>query len=256
MGIDVAPDALKNELMYRYMIILFLSLSIASANAQIRKEKFNQKDSINAMLGYKESYAVNDTLPRPIPFMLPEDLFVPRKYLFSYVPWSYAPLVKPTVFVLPTYGFNGSVGFGLYSIQHPDRFFSTLEGFNGFNIPQLYISEQMMLGNTLRLARNFYMMSGILYGAQLGVRFNLWGIGERSGFIYNPRPDVSIVLWDQYYHALTVYMPVFFPGASSGAAITLPATPEVFSVGLQANFTVGNFIIGVGTSVTIPKRDH
>ena len=114
----------------------------------------------------------------------------------------------------------------------------------------------MMLGNTFRLARNFYMMSGILYGAQLGVRYNLWGIGERSGFIYNPRPDVSIVIWDQYYHALTVYMPVFFPGAANPAAIRLPATPEVFSVGVQANFTVGEFIIGIGTSVTTPKKEH
>ena len=113
----------------------------------------------------------------------------------------------------------------------------------------------MMLGNTFRLARNFYMMSGILYGAQLGVRYNLWGIGERSGFIYNPRPDISIVIWDQYYHALTVYMPVFFPGAATPAAIRLPATPEVFSVGVQANFTVGEFIIGIGTSVTPPKKE-
>ena len=38
-----------------------------------------------------------------------------------------------------------------------------------------------------------------------------------------------------------------------GAAIKMPATPDVFSFGVQASFVVGEFIIGVGTSVT-PKR--
>ena len=44
-----------------------------------------------------------------------------------------------------------------------------------------------------------------------------------------------------------------YPGAMSGAAVKMPATPEVFSFGLQANFTVGEFIIGVGTSITPGK---
>ena len=234
--------------MRRYIYILVLLLSGIAVHAQTRD--MTDTTSVPMM------QVGNDSLPRYIPFLLPKELFIPADRLFSYGPWSYAPIERPTVFVIPTSGFNGSVGFGLYSIQHPDKFFSTLEGYNGFNIPQLYISEQMMLGNTFRLARNFYMMSGILYGAQLGVRYNLWGIGERSGFIYNPRPDISIVIWDQYYHALTVYMPVFFPGATNPAAIRLPATPEVFSVGVQANFTVGEFIIGIGTSVTTPKKEH
>ena len=235
--------------MRRYIYILILLLSGIAVHAQTRDMDMTDTTSVPMM------QVGNDSLPRYIPFLLPKELFIPADRLFSYGPWSYAPIERPTVFILPVSGFNGSVGFGLYSIQHPDKFFSTLEGYNGFNIPQLYISEQMMLGNTFRLARNFYMMSGILYGAQLGVRYNLWGIGERSGFIYNPRPDVSIVIWDQYYHALTVYMPVFFPGAANPAAIRLPATPEVFSVGVQANFTVGEFIIGIGTSVTPPKKE-
>ena len=235
--------------MRRYIYILILLLSGIEVHAQTRDMDMTDTTSVPMM------QVGNDSLPRYIPFLLPKELFIPADRLFSYGPWSYAPIERPTLFILPTSGFNGSVGFGLYSIQHPDKFFSTLEGYNGFNIPQLYISEQMMLGNTFRLARNFYMMSGILYGAQLGVRYNLWGIGERSGFIYNPRPDVSIVIWDQYYHALTVYMPVFFPGAANPAAIRLPATPEVFSVGVQANFTVGEFIIGIGTSVTPPKKE-
>lgn len=237
--------------MYRYIIIFSLLLTGLNLHAQNHETDLELTDTTT--VPYMQ--VGNDSLPRPIPFLLPKDIFIPAERLFSYGPWTYAPVIRPTVFILPTFGFNGSVGFGLYSIQHPDRFFSTLEGFNGFNIPQLYISEQMMLGNTFRLARNFYMMSGILYGAQLGVRYNLWGMGERSGFIYNPRPDVSIVIWDQYYHALTVYMPVCFPGATDPAAIRLPATPEVFSVGVQANFTVGEFIIGIGASVTPTKKE-
>ena len=236
--------------MYRYIVIFLVLLIGQESRAQIKDSVVMNTTSVSFM------QTGNDSLPKLIPFLLSKDLFIPADRMFGYGPWSYAPMIRPKVFILPTYGFNGSVGFGLYSIQHPDKFFSTLEGFNGFNVPQYYISEQMMLGNTLRLARNFYMMSGILYGAQLGVRFNLWGMGERSGFIYNPRPDVSIVIWDQYYHALTVYMPVFFPGATNPAAIRLPATPEVFSVGVQANFTIGEFIIGIGTSLTTPKKEH
>ncbi len=234
--------------MYRYIIIIALLVAGAlTAEAQIKdgmaEEHRSQVVSVSA----------EDTLPHPIPFLLSQDIFIPKDRLFGYEPWTYAPMTRPVVHILPTFGFSGSVGFGLYSIQHPDKFFSTLEGFNGFNIPQLYISQQMMLGNTLRLARNFYMLSGILYGAQLGVMGNNWGIGERSGFIYNPSENVSIIIWDQYYHALTVYYPVLYPGAMSGAAVKMPATPEVFSFGLQANFTVGEFIIGVGTSITPGK---
>ena len=250
-GHRCCPVPIKNELMHRYIIILSILFVSISARAQINDMGTGAADTMTVQF----MQSGNDSIPKLIPFLLPLDTFIPANRLMGYPPWSYAPLSRPTVFILPTFGFNGSVGFGMYSIQHPEKFFSTLEGFNGFNIPQLYIAQQMMLGNTLRLARNFYMMSGILYGAQLGVKFNLWGIGERSGFIYNPRPDISIVIWDQYYHAVNVYMPVFFPGARSGAAINLPATPEVFSVGVQANFTVGEFIIGVGTSVTPPKKE-
>lgn len=243
------PLSHKNTIMYRYIIIAALILAGISAQAQIKDRTLEQSQEEKTVM------EVEDSLPRPIPFLLPQTLFIPKDRLFGYGPWIYAPITRPVVYILPTYGFSGSVGFGLYSIQHPDRFFSTLEGFNGFNIPQLYISQQMMLGNTLRLARNFYMMSGILYGAQLGIRGNNWGMGERSGFVYNPKENVSIVIWDQYFNALTVYFPVLFPGATSGAAIRLPATPEIFSFGLQANFTVGQFIIGVGTSIA-PGKEH
>ena len=160
--------------MYRYIIIIALLVAGAlTAEAQI-KDGMTEEHREEMV-----SVSAEDTLPHLIPFMLPQDIFIPKDRLFGYEPWTYAPMTRPVVHILPTFGFSGSVGFGLYSIQHPDKFFSTLEGFNGFNIPQLYISQQMMLGNTLRLARNFYMLSGILYGAQLGVMGNDWGIGER-----------------------------------------------------------------------------
>ena len=80
-------------------------------------------------------------------------------------------------------GVSGIVGAGEFMQDHPDKFFSTFNGNNVFNIPQLYLSEQKFLGNTLRLGRRsgFYFMSGIMYGAQLGVHGNNWGMGSREG---------------------------------------------------------------------------
>lgn len=252
-GINLALAARKT-LMSRYAVIL--SLYIFCTPFAFAQVKDRADTTVIRRIEEARMQTEKDTLPHAIPFLLPSDKFIPDDRLFGYLPWTYAPISRPVVFILPTYGFYPSVGFGLYSIQHPDRFFSTLEGYNAFNVPPLYITHQMMLGNTFRLARNFYMLSGILYGIQLGVNGNRWGIGEREGFIYNPKPDVSIVVWNQYFHSLTVYYPVMFPGAESGTAIRLPATPEVFSFGLQANFTVGEFIIGVGTSVTTPRKKH
>ena len=192
-----------------------------------------------------------DSVPNRIPDFLPASIFIPRSRLVGIHPWTSAPLTVPVVKVIPVSGFNGSIGFGTYSISHPDKFFSTLEGYNSINIPQMYITQQMMIGNTLRLARNFYMLSGILYGAQLGVMGNNWGLGNREGFIWHPSAILSITLWNQYFQSISVYSPIVYP-STSGAAVKMPATPEVFSFGVQANFVVGEFIIGVGTSVT-PK---
>lgn len=192
-----------------------------------------------------------DSVPNRIPDFLPASAFIPRSRLVGIHPWTSAPLTVPVVKIIPVSGFNGSIGFGTYSISHPDKFFSTLEGYNSINIPQMYITQQMMIGNTLRLARNFYMLSGILYGAQLGVMGNNWGLGNREGFIWHPSAILSITLWNQYFQSISVYSPIVYP-STSGAAVKMPATPEVFSFGVQANFIVGEFIIGVGTSVT-PK---
>lgn len=201
-----------------------------------------------------------DSLPSPIPDLLPKDLFIPSDRLFGYEPWHYAPITRPNFHFPDVCGFSGSIGFGQYSLQHPDKFFSTLEGANVIDVPQLYVSRQMMLGNTFRLGRGIYYLSGILYGAQLGQRGNNWGMGTREGFIWNPSPLVSVALWSQYFQSVEVYSPVLFPDKTGrGAALVMPATPEVFSFGVQASFTVGEFIIGVGTSVApVPfqKRHH
>ena len=191
--------------------------------------------------------------PKRIPFLLDTQIFIPYDRLAGLVPWHYAPMTRPIVLVIPRTGISGTVGFGEFSQEHPEKFFSTLEGYNSINIPQLYLTQQMMIGNTLRLARNFYMLSGILYGAQLGVMGNNWGMGTREGFLWHPSAMTSIMLWNQYFQSVSVYAPVVIPvHAASGTAIKMPATPEVFSFGLQASFVVGEFIICIGTSVT-PK---
>ena len=197
-----------------------------------------------------------DASPRPIPFLLDPDIFIPRDRLAGLVPWHYAPMTRPVVLVIPRTGFDGIVGFGEFSQEHPEKFFSTLEGYNSINIPQLYLTQQMMIGNTLRLARNFYMLSGILYGAQLGVMGNNWGMGTREGFMWNPSATTSFLIWNQYFQSVSVYAPVVVPVYSGvGTAVKMPATPEVFSFGVQASFVVGEFIICIGTSVTPKPAD-
>ncbi len=194
---------------------------------------------------YPESY------PKPIPDFLSPSLFIPRARLVGLQPWIYAPLPVPQVHVIPVSGYNGIIGAGEYTRPHPDHFFSSLEGRNVIDIPQLYITRQMFLGNALKIFRGFYFMSGILYGAQMGVMGNNWGMGTREGFIYHPSAILSIILWSQYFQSVSVYTPVLYPRPSGdGAAIVMPATPEVFSFGVQASFVVGKFIIGIGTSVS------
>ena len=109
----------------------------------------------------------------------------------------------------------------------------------------------MLLGNTLRLSRNVYFLSGIMYGSQMGTMGNNWGMGNREGFIWHPSAIVTITLWNQYFQSLSVYSPRVYPG-TDGAAVKMPATPEVFSFGVQATFVVGEFIIELGTSIS-PK---
>ena len=138
------------------------------------------------MVGQEKEMAVQeqekvDSFPRPIPNLLSPQLFVPAEYLNWLLPWNAAPLLKPVFHVLPVYGFDGSIGFGEFSMDHPEKFFSNLLNSNYINVPELYVSEQRMIGNTLKLGRKFYFLSGIMYGAQLGVRGNNWGMGTREG---------------------------------------------------------------------------
>lgn len=201
-----------------------------------------------------------DTFPRPIPEMLSPDLFIPRDRLRGLQPWIAAPLLRPVVHVMTVTGTRDVVGFGEYDQVSPEHFFSTLTGSSLINLPQLFISEQMMVGNTLKIGKKFYFLSGILYGAQLGTMGNNWGMGTREGFLWNHSELLSVIFWTQYFQSVAVYSPVMFPDISgNGAAIRMPATPEVFSFGAQASFTVGEFIISIGTSVApVPyqKRRH
>lgn len=252
------------------VIVIFVFMAVLMTNfmegIRLRsqdKDALNEPDSLRrvekeiraALHDTLTSELITDTVhldnsvPRPIPDFLSPDLFIPRSSLVGLTPWISAPILRPVVYVIPVAGFNGSIGFGEYSLSHPDKFFSTLNGYNSINIPQMYITQQMMIGNTFRLARGFYMMSGIMYGAQLGVMGNNWGLGNREGFIWQPTPILSIVIWNQYFQSLSVYSPIVYP-TPDGAAVKMPATPEVFSFGVQASFVVGEFIIGVGTSIT------
>jgi hypothetical protein len=199
-----------------------------------------------------------DSLPQVIPDMLFPQLFIPADGLQGILPWNAAPLLRPVVHVLPVYGFDGSIGFGEFNMEHPDRFFSTLTGSNYIDVPELFVSEQNMIGNTLKIGRKFYFMSGILYGAQMGVRGNNWGMGTREGLVYRPSESLSVTFWTQYFQSVAVYSPVLFPRADGNmAAIRMPATPEVYSVGVQASFVAGEFIIGVGLSVApVPFQDR
>lgn len=189
---------------------------------------------------------------------LSSTLFIPKSRLVGIHPWTYAPLPKPIVYFIPVSGNETTIGLGEYSKPHPDKFFSTLEGYNLIDIPKLYRSQQMMLGNTLRLGKSIYFLSGILYGSQMGIMGNNWGLGTREGLIIHPSSVVSITLWNQYFQSVSVYSPVLYPDSSeNGAAIKMPATPEVFSFGVQATFVVGEFVIDLGASVSpIPYQNR
>ena len=205
-----------------------------------------------------DSAKVIDTVPNLIPMLLPAGLFIPDDRLLGITPWNGAPIVRPVVHVTRVDGLSGLVAAGEFSQDHPDRFFSTFNGNNIIDIPELFLTRQKFVGNTLRLGKKVYLVNGIMYGAQLGVRGNNWGMGTREGLVYRPSESVSVTFWTQYFQSVAVYSPVLFPRADGNmAAIRMPATPEVYSVGVQASFVAGEFIIGVGLSIApVPFQDR
>lgn len=199
-----------------------------------------------------DSSHVGVSAPKMIPMILPAEWFIPDSRLEGITPWKGSPIARPVVFVIPQDGLPGLLAAGAYSHAHPDKFFSIFNGNNMIDVPQLFLAQEKFLGNTLRLGKKnrFYFVSGILYGAQMGVRGNNWGMGTREGILWRPAENISVFIWNQYFQSVLVYTPVIFPTEDgSTAAILMPATPEVFSFGVQASFTVGEFIIGVGTSI-------
>ena len=239
------------------------SLSPAAMRLLERSRKLLQEFDQNLPLDtaqIRPSADTSMTLPRIIPVILPADLFIPPDRLVGYEPWESAPIIRPAIHFIPVNGMSGLVGAGEFSIEHPNKFFSTLSGRNYINIPGLFVSQQKMLGNTFRLGGNVYFMNGILYVSQMGVMGNNWGMGTREGFIWRPSATFSLMVWNQYFQSVSVYTPVVYPLPNGDmAAILMPATPEVFSFGVQASFVAGEFIIGIGTSISpVPfqKRHH
>ena len=94
----------------------------------------------------------------------------------------------------------------------------------------------------------------------MGVMGNNWGMGTKEGVLIRTKGSLAIVVWNQYFQSISVYTPVVYPGKDgNGAAIIMPATPEVFSIGVQASFVSGEFIIDLGVSISpVPfqKRKH
>lgn len=227
--------------MKKYVLIIISVLIPVITFAQ-NPERVSDNDS---------SY-VGVSAPKMIPMILPAEWFIPDSRLEGITPWKGSPIARPVVFVIPQDGLPGLLAAGAYSHAHPDKFFSTFNGNNMIDVPQLFLAQEKFLGNTLRLGKKnrFYFVSGILYGAQMGVRGNNWGMGTREGILWRPAENISVFIWNQYFQSVLVYTPVIFPTEDgSTAAILMPATPEVFSFGVQASFTVGEFIIGVGTSI-------
>ena len=238
-------------------------LSPATRQLLERSRRLLQEFDQDLPLDTMQAPHVQDTsqsLPHIIPVILPAELFIPADRLIGYEPWTSAPITRPTIHFIPVNGVSGMVAAGEFSIEHPDKFFSTLSGRNYINIPNLFVSRQMMLGNTFRLGWNVYFMNGILYGSQMGIMGNNWGMGTREGFVWRPSASFSLMVWNQYFQSVSVYTPVVYPLPNGDmAAILRPATPEVFSFGVQASFVAGEFIIGIGTSISpVPfqKRHH
>lgn len=263
------PSKMKRNLISVLVLILLgislhaQSLSPATMRLLERSKRllqgFDQDLPLDTM-SVRSEPDTSKSLPHIIPVILPAELFIPPDRLIGYGPWESAPITRPTIHFIPVNGMSGLIGAGEFSIEHPDKFFSTLSGRNFIKIPNYFVSRQMMIGNTFRLGGNVYFMNGILYGSQMSVLGNNWGMGTREGFIWRPSATFSLMVWNQYFRSVSVYTPVVYPLPDGDmAAILMPATPEVFSFGVQASFVSGEFVIGISTSIApVPfqKRHH
>lgn len=263
MGMVLAIFALVNLTNMRRIRILLiwavsvLPLTMAGQSLYGEASERHSTDSIGTL---SDSILLFEVLPeyefecdsmhqdRPIPDILPPSIFIPV-YSPSGSPWNYAPLPRPAYFIPQTGGFMGGSGFGRYYVEHYDRFFSQMLMHDVTDIPQLMAGRQIMLGNTLRLGKKIYFLSGILYGGEWGILENNWGLGARNGFLFRVSDDTHILIWSQHFHPMAVYLPIYGPQAGpGGVAIMTPAIPEIFSIGAQASFQAGEFIIGIGAS--------
>ena len=232
----------------RHISILFMTLFLTAASMSGQhKESSSSKDSIEL------KYA-GDTIPataRVIPDLLPSRIFIPSDRLAGVTPWMSAPITRPEVHVIPVYGVNG-YGYGQFTVDHFDKFFSTLLGYNRINAPQLIDNQQMLLGNTISLGkkRRLFLTNGILYGRHYGVWGNMIGMGSREGLLFRPSGVLILTVWTQEYQSVYAYSPVMYPKPGEGtASIKLPASPVMVSYGAQAYFLAGQFWIGIGASL-------
>lgn len=223
--------------------MLLCTFSLKAQNVQ---KSDIRKDSI------RHSHA-SDTMtfiPRRIPDRLPRNLYIPPDRMLGLTPWMSAPLSRPSVHVIPVYGFSG-YGFGSFTVDHWDKFFANLLGMNRLDVPQIIDSQQMMLGNTISLGkkRRLYFNSGILYGRHYGVWGNMIGAGSREGLIYRPSAYLILSIWSEEYQSVYAYSPVVYPAAGENPPyMKLPASPVIVSYGAQAYFLAGQFWIGIGAS--------
>ena len=108
--------------------MLLCTFSLKAQNVQ---KSDIRKDSI------RHSHA-SDTMtfiPRRIPDRLPRNLYIPPDRMLGLTPWMSAPLSRPSVHVIPVYGFSG-YGFGSFTVDHWDKFFANLLGMNRLDVPQ------------------------------------------------------------------------------------------------------------------------
>ena len=127
----------------RWILTILTAISVIAAETDAQSRFLPIHDARRTLAAIKDGDTLAlmppvDSVPNVIPDFLPPGIFIPSVRLVGLNPWTSAPLPRPVVEILKVNGFDGAVGFGEYSIQHPDKFYSTLEGYNSIDIPRLY----------------------------------------------------------------------------------------------------------------------